>query len=110
MLQYTEKFRQLLLHMLQAKATPIDTCSFEEGQNEAICGLLAAHAQCQLPVDIGLTDGKHHHLFRLRNDQLLVYENCTPKQVLCSWHHHSLLCVGLQVFWLAACSVAACSW
>ena len=61
---------------------------------------------CQLPMDMGLTDDKQHHLLRLRGNQLLVYENCTPKQVmyvlmfrldsLCKWtallYHLSSIC------------------
>ena len=52
-----------------------------EGRGQVICCLLAVHAMCQLPLDLDLTDGKQHHLLRLRGDLLLVYEGCTPKQV-----------------------------
>ena len=45
---------------------------------------------CQLPMDMDLTDGKLHHLLRPRGDQLLVYEGCTPKQVLCCLRWQSL--------------------
>ncbi len=55
--------------------------SFDEGRGQAVCCLLAAHAMSQLPLDLDLTDGKQHHLLRLRGDMLLVYEGCTPKQV-----------------------------
>ncbi len=55
--------------------------TFKEGRGQVICCLLAAHAMCQLPMDMDLTDGKQHHLLRLRDDQLLVYEGCTPTQV-----------------------------
>ena len=55
--------------------------SFEEGRGQVICCLLAAHATCQLPLDLDLTDGKQHHLLQLRGDLLLVYEGCMPKQV-----------------------------
>ena len=55
--------------------------SFKEGRGQVVCCLLAAHAMCQLPLDLDLTDGKQHHLLRLRGDLLLVYEGCTPTQV-----------------------------
>lgn len=55
--------------------------TFDEGRAQAICCLLAAHAMCQLPMDIDLTDGRQHHLLRLRDYMLLVYEGCTPTQV-----------------------------
>lgn len=42
--------------------------------------MLAAHAMCQLPLDVDLTDGKQHHLLRLRGDLLFVYEGCMPTQ------------------------------
>ena len=67
-------------HVQAEVATPWQY-SFEEGRRQVICCLLAAHAMCQLPLDLDLTDGKQHHLLRLRGDQLLVYEGCTPKQV-----------------------------
>ncbi|KAL3142200.1 hypothetical protein ABBQ38_002550 [Trebouxia sp. C0009 RCD-2024] len=54
--------------------------TFDEGRAQAICCLLAAHAMCQLPMDIDLTDGRQHHLLRLRDYMLLVYEGCTPTQ------------------------------
>ncbi|KAL3152606.1 hypothetical protein ABBQ32_001624 [Trebouxia sp. C0010 RCD-2024] len=31
-------------------------------------------------MDIDHTDGRQHHLLRLRNHMLLVYEGCTPTQ------------------------------
>ena len=55
--------------------------AFNEGRGQVVCCLLAAHAMCQLPLDLDLTDGKQHHLLRLRGDLLLVYEGCTPTQV-----------------------------
>ncbi|DBB15509.1 TPA: hypothetical protein ACH3X3_003730 [Trebouxia sp. C0006] len=53
---------------------------FEDGRSPAVCCLLAARAMSQLPLDLDLTDGKQHHLLRLRGRMLLVYEGCTPKQ------------------------------
>jgi len=67
-------------HVQAEVATPRQY-SFEEGRGQVVCCLLAAHAMCQLPLDLDLTDGKQHHLLRLRGDMLLVYEGCTPKQV-----------------------------
>ena len=66
---------------MQAEVATPRQYTFEEGRGQAVCCLLAAHAVCQLPLDLDLTDGKHHHLLRLRGDLLLVYEDCTPKQV-----------------------------
>ena len=65
----------------QAEVTEPRQYSFEEGRAQVVCCLLAAHAMCQLPLDLDLTDGKQHHLLRLRGDLLLVYEGCTPTQV-----------------------------
>ncbi len=36
---------------------------------------------CQFPLDLDLSDGKRHHLLRLRGEHLLEYLDCTPKQV-----------------------------
>ena len=82
------------LHVQAEVATPRQY-SFKEGRGQVICCLLAAHAMCQLPLDLDLTDGKQHHLLRLRGDQLLVYEGCTPTQVCqtcCIFH--SLYVIG----------------
>ena len=67
-------------HVQAEVATPRQY-SFKEGRGQVVCCLLAAHAMCQLPLDLDLTDGRMHHLLRLRGDLLLVYEGCTPKQV-----------------------------
>ena len=67
-------------HVQAEVATPRQY-SFNEGRGQVVCCLLAAHAMCQLPLDVDLTDGKVHHLLRLRGNLLLVYEGCTPKQV-----------------------------
>ena len=75
---------------MQAEMAAPRPYTFKEGRGHVICCLLAAHAMCQLPMDMDLTDGKSHHLLRLRGDQLLVYEGCTPKQVLCSLPWQSL--------------------
>ena len=66
---------------VQAEVAAPRQYSFKEGRGQVVCCLLAAHAMCQLPLDLDLTDGKHHHLLRLRDDLLLVYEECTPTQV-----------------------------
>ena len=66
---------------VQAEVAKPRQYSFEEGRGQVICCLLAARTMCQLPLDLDLTDGKQHHLLRLRGDQLLVYEGCTPTQV-----------------------------
>ena len=66
---------------VQAEVATPRQYSFKEGRGQVICCLLAAHAMCQLPLDLDLTYGKQHHLLRLRGDLLLVYEGCTPKQV-----------------------------
>ena len=66
---------------MQAEVGTPREYTFEEGQGQAVCCLLAAHAMCQPPLDLDVTDGKHHHLLRLRGHMLLVYEECTPKQV-----------------------------
>ena len=66
---------------LQAEVAAPRQYSFKEGRGQVVCCLLAAHAMCQLPLDLDLTDGKQHHLLRLRGDLLLVYEGCTPTQV-----------------------------
>lgn len=66
---------------MQAEVAAPRPYTFEEGRDQAVCCLLAAHQLCQLPLDLDLTDGKHHHLLRLRGDFLLVYEDCTPTQV-----------------------------
>lgn len=67
-------------HVQAGVATPRQD-SFEDGRGPAVCCLLAARAMSQLPLDLDLTDGKQHHLLRLRGHMLLVYEGCTPKQV-----------------------------
>ncbi|DBA72461.1 TPA: hypothetical protein ACH3X2_010484 [Trebouxia sp. C0005] len=74
-------FRMNHSDVLQAEVTAPRQYSFKEGRGQVICCLLAAHAMCQLPLDLDLTDGKQHHLLRLRGDLLLVYEGCTPTQV-----------------------------
>ena len=66
---------------VQAEVAAPRQYSFKEGRGQVVCCLLAAHAMCQLPLDLDLTDGKQHHLLRLRGDLLLVYEGCTPTQV-----------------------------
>ena len=66
---------------MQAEVTAPKEYIFKEGRGQVICCLLAAHKMCQLPLILDLTDGKHHHLLRLRDDQLLVYQGCTPAQV-----------------------------
>ena len=66
---------------MQAEVTTPKEYTFKEGRGQVICCLLAAHKMCQLPLDLDLTDGKRHHLLRLRGNQLLVYQGCTPKQV-----------------------------
>ena len=66
---------------VQAEVAAPRQYSFKEGRGQVVCCLLAAHAMCQLPLDLDLTDGKQHHLLRLRGDLLLVYEGCTPAQV-----------------------------
>ena len=70
--------------------------SFKEGRGQLVCCLLAAHATCQLPLDLDLTDGKQHHLLPLRGDLLLVYEGCTPTQV-------RRTCAS---FWTSQCKVS----
>ena len=66
---------------VQAELTAPRQYSFKEGRGQVVCCLLAAHATCQLPLDLDLTDGKQRHLLRLRGDLLLVCEGCTPTQV-----------------------------
>ena len=66
---------------VQAEVAAPRQYSFKEGRGQVVCCLMAAHAMCQLPLDLDLTDGKHHHLLRLRGDLLLVYEGCMPTQV-----------------------------
>ena len=66
---------------VQAEVAAPRQYSFKEGRGQVVCCLLAAHAMCQLPLDLDLTDGQQHHLLRLRGDLLLVYEGCTPTQV-----------------------------
>ena len=75
---------------MQGKVASTEEYALEEGRAQAVCCLLAAHAMCQLPLDLDLTDGKQHHLLRLRGDQLLVYEGCTPKQVHQNIFHDKL--------------------
>ncbi|DBA98726.1 TPA: hypothetical protein ACH3X1_014499 [Trebouxia sp. C0004] len=67
-------------NVFQAEVATPRQYSFEEGRSQVVCCLLAAHAMCQLPLDLDLTDGKQHHLLRLRGDMLLVSKGCTPKQ------------------------------
>ena len=66
---------------VQAEVAAPRQYSFKEGLGQVVCCLQAAHAMCQLPLDLDLTDGQQHHLLRLRGDLLLVYEGCTPTQV-----------------------------
>ena len=66
---------------MQAEVTAPKEYTFKEGRGQVVCCLLAAHKMCQLPLDLDLTDGKRHHLLRLRDNQLLVYQGCTPNQV-----------------------------
>ena len=66
---------------MQAEVNAPRQYSFMEGRGQVVCCLLAAHAMCQLPLDVDLTDGKQHHLLRLRGDLLFAYEGCTPTQV-----------------------------
>ena len=66
---------------VKAEVTAPRQYSFKEGRGQVVCSLLAAHAMCQLPLDLDLTDGNQHHLLRLRGDLLIVYEGCTPTQV-----------------------------
>ena len=67
--------------LLQARAVPPKEYTFGEGRAQVVCCLIAAYAMCQFPLDLDLSDGKRHHLLRLRGDQLMEYLNCTPKQV-----------------------------
>ena len=67
---------------VQDKAAEPRPYTFDDSRGHAICCLLAAHAMCQLPMDLDLTDGRQHHLLRLRDHMLLVYEACTPTQVI----------------------------
>ena len=67
--------------LLQARAVPPKEYTFGEGRAQVVCCLIAAYAMCQFPLDLDLSDGKRHHLLRLRGDQLVEYLNCTPKQV-----------------------------
>ncbi|KAL3147718.1 hypothetical protein ABBQ32_002461 [Trebouxia sp. C0010 RCD-2024] len=73
-------FRMNHPDVLQAEVAAPRQYSFKEGRGQVVCCLLAAHAMCQLPLDLDLTDGQQHHLLRLRGDLLLVYEGCTPTQ------------------------------
>ncbi len=66
---------------VQAEVAVPRRYSFKEGRGQVVCCLLAAHAMSQLSLDLDLTDGKQHHLLRLRGDLLLVYEGCMPTQV-----------------------------
>ena len=66
---------------MQAELTEPEEYTFQEVRGQAICCLLAAHKMCQLALVLDLTDGKRHHLLRLRGNELLVYQGCTPKQV-----------------------------
>ena len=67
--------------MYRLKWLHLGNTSSRRVEPQVICCLLAAHAMCQLPLDLDLTDGQQHHLLRLRGDLLLVYEGCTPTQV-----------------------------
>lgn len=84
---------------VQAEVAVPRQYSFKEGRGQVVCCLLAAHAMCQLPLDLDLTDGKQHHLLRLRGDLLLVYEGCTPTQV-------RQTCAS---FWTSPCEVSISS-
>ena len=66
---------------LQARAVPAKEYIFGEGRAQVVCCLIAAYAMCQFPLDLDLSDGKRHHLLRLRGDRLLEYLIGTPKQV-----------------------------
>ena len=61
------------------RAVPPEEYNFAAGRAQAVCVLIAAHAVC--PLDLDLTDGKRHHLLRLRGDHQPGYLDCTPKQV-----------------------------
>lgn len=103
---------------MQADVATPRQYTFKEGRGQVVCCLLAAHAMCQLPLDLDLTDGTHHHLLRLRGDLLLVYEGCTPKQVsqTCLIFLTSSLQVAqlqrhfLHVLWVLACYLSKCAY
>ena len=80
---------------MQADVATPRQYTFKEGRGQVVCCLLAAHAMCQLPLDLDLTDGTRHHLLRLRGDLLLVYEGCTPKQVISASRNACLMGVSL---------------
>ena len=67
--------------ILQGRAVPAKEYTFGEGRAQVVCCLIAAYAMCQFPLDLDLTDGKRHHLLRLRGELLLEYLDCSPKQV-----------------------------
>lgn len=77
-------------------ATPYD---FEEGRPQAVCCLLAAHAMTQCPMDVDVTDGKQHHLLRLRGEHLLVYEGCSPKQVFFTLALCQIMQASVNIRW-----------
>ena len=103
---------------MQADVATPRQYTFKEGRGQVVCCLLAAHAMCQLPLDLDLTDGTHHHLLRLRGGLLLVYEGCTPKQVgqtRLVFLTSSLQVVQVQrnflhILWALACCLSECAY
>ena len=60
---------------MQAEVIAPKEYTFKEGRGQVICCLLAAHKMCQLPLDLDLTDGKHHHLLGLRGNRCLCIKD-----------------------------------
>lgn len=56
--------------------------AFDDGRAQVICAVLAGAALCQTPLLMDLTDGEVHHLLRLQGQELVVFQDCTPKQVM----------------------------
>ena len=82
------------------------TLNFDDGRAQVICAVLAGAALCQTPLVMDLTDGEVHHLLRLEGQELVVYRDCTPKQVIgsptmedvllviCIWEPLGMACVA----------------
>jgi hypothetical protein len=52
-----------------------------QSQPQAVMALIAAVASNSVPLDLVLTDARQFTIYRFRDENLLNYENLSPKQV-----------------------------